>query len=62
MTFPSWNPQRSIDHILVSPRMDIAELGALPVRFSDHRPLAMRLNLNGAVELPEHSHSNQHKQ
>ncbi|MCA1779158.1 MAG: endonuclease/exonuclease/phosphatase family protein [Xanthomonadaceae bacterium] len=59
MTFPSWNPQRSIDHILVSPRMDIAELGALPIRFSDHRPLAMRLNLNGAVDLPEHSSGDQ---
>jgi len=45
-TFPSWEPKRAIDHILVSPHMDIAELDALAVEFSDHRPLAMTLNLN----------------
>lgn len=55
LTFPAWKPQRAIDHILISPEMDIAELNALPVKFSDHRPLSMRLNLNGSVQLPEHS-------
>ena len=59
LTFPSWNPQRSIDHILVSPRMDVAELDALSARFSDHRPLAMRLNLDARVNLPEHANGDQ---
>lgn len=59
MTFPSWKPQRSIDHILVSPCMDVAELNALSARFSDHRPLAMRLNLDADVNLPEHSDRDQ---
>ena len=59
LTFPSWNPQRSIDHILVSPRMDVAELDALSARFSDHRPLAMRLNLDAQVNLPEHASRDQ---
>jgi len=45
-TFPSWEPKRAIDHILVSPHMDITKIDALPVEFSDHRPLAMSLNLN----------------
>ncbi len=60
MTFPSWKPQRSIDHILVSPCMDVAELNALSARFSDHRPLAMRLNLDADVNLPKHSDRDQH--
>ncbi|MEN1728414.1 MAG: EEP domain-containing protein, partial [Pseudomonadota bacterium] len=46
LTFPSWEPKRAIDHILISPHMDVSDVDALPVEFSDHRPLAMTLNLN----------------
>ncbi len=53
LTFPSWQPQRAIDHILVSPNMDIAELEVLPVSYSDHRPLSMVVNLDEDVELPD---------
>lgn len=62
LTFPSWHPQRAIDHILVSADMNIAELRALPVSYSDHRPLAMTLNLGDDVVLPGHSqrHDYQH--
>lgn len=62
LTFPSWQPQRAIDHILVSPNMDITELQALPVHYSDHRPLAMTLNLAGAVDLPGHANGDQDQQ
>lgn len=62
LTFPSWEPQRAIDHILISPNMDIAEVQALPVNFSDHRPLSMKLNLGGAVDLPGHAHGDQQQQ
>lgn len=62
LTFPAWKPQRAIDHILVSPQMDIASLDALPVKFSDHRPLSMQLNLNGTVQLPEHTRSHHQEQ
>lgn len=58
-TFPSWQPQRAIDHILVSPTMRISELSALPVTFSDHQPLSMVVELNGEVALPGHANSNQ---
>ncbi|MEE4296113.1 MAG: endonuclease/exonuclease/phosphatase family protein [Wenzhouxiangella sp.] len=51
LTFPSWKPQRAIDHILVSPQMKVTEIKALPVKFSDHRPLSMNLRLNGSVQL-----------
>ncbi|QOC22331.1 endonuclease/exonuclease/phosphatase family protein [Wenzhouxiangella sp. AB-CW3] len=53
LTFPSWRPQRAIDHILVSPNMDIAELEVLPVSYSDHRPLSMVVNLHQDVDLPD---------
>ncbi len=52
LTFPSWQPQRAIDHILVSPAMRISELRALPVTFSDHQPLSMTLELGDDVCLP----------
>jgi len=61
LTFPSWDPQRAIDHILVSPEMDISELRALPVSFSDHRPLSMTLNLKGGMPLPGHSDSDNYQ-
>lgn len=61
LTFPSWRPQRAIDHILVSPDMDVAELDVLPATISDHRPLAMTLNLPPEISLPGHTQGNQHK-
>jgi endonuclease/exonuclease/phosphatase family metal-dependent hydrolase len=39
-TFPSWRPRRCLDHILVSPDIEVKNLVALPHTFSDHRPLA----------------------
>lgn len=59
LTFPSWRPQRAIDHILVSPDMDIAEFTALPATISDHLPLAMTLNLPADISLPGHTQGNQ---
>jgi len=44
-TYPSWRPQRQIDHILVSPGLEITEAVALDVRLSDHCPLALELLL-----------------
>lgn len=61
-TFPSWQPARAIDHILVSPNMHVSEVRALPVTFSDHQPLAMTVDLDEDVELPGHAErdENQH--
>ena len=61
LTFPSWDPQRAIDHILVSPEMDVTEIKVLPATFSDHLPLAMTVNLNGGVCLPGHADGNKDK-
>lgn len=40
-TFPSWRPNRNIDHILVSPSIEIENVRTLNCRFSDHLPIAM---------------------
>ncbi len=44
-TFPSWRPQRAIDHILVSEQVGVQNVEVLDVTHSDHLPLAMELQL-----------------
>lgn len=44
-TFPSWAPQRAIDHILVSDGLRCAEQRAVPAAFSDHLALAMQIEV-----------------
>ena len=46
-TYPSWRPRRRIDHILVTPEIRIRRSFVPHWRYSDHRPIAMD------VELPE---------
>ena len=59
LTFPSWQPQRAIDHILVSPRMDVLSIDVLPCTLSDHRPLAMEIGLPSGVSLQRHAYGDQ---
>ncbi len=42
-TFPSWRPQRAIDHILVTDTLQCANTQALPAAFSDHLALSTEL-------------------
>lgn len=44
-TFPSWRPQRNIDHILVSPSLRIANVSTLNYPYSDHLPISMEIVL-----------------
>ena len=44
-TYPSWNPTRNIDHILVSPSLKINHVKVLDYDYSDHRPIAMEVSL-----------------
>ncbi len=48
-TFPSWRPTRQLDHILVSPSIQVLDMAALPVQYSDHLPMAMEVRLPEAV-------------
>ncbi|MHC9084191.1 endonuclease/exonuclease/phosphatase family protein [Luteimonas sp. RIT-PG2_3] len=42
-TFPSWRPQRGIDHILVTSSLQAVGTHALPAAFSDHLALSTEL-------------------
>ncbi|HEC14037.1 MAG TPA: EEP domain-containing protein [Acidiferrobacteraceae bacterium] len=53
-TYPSWRPQRSIDHILVSPGITVNESKVLNIPFSDHLPIAMDVSLAEGVNLENH--------
>jgi endonuclease/exonuclease/phosphatase family metal-dependent hydrolase len=52
-TFPSWRPQHSIDHILVSPSLEIENLRVINYPLSDHLPVAMDVTLPVGIQLPE---------
>ncbi|OYY74342.1 MAG: hypothetical protein B7Y40_05205 [Gammaproteobacteria bacterium 28-57-27] len=42
-TFPSWQPNRMIDYILLSPSLRIHKAEVLPLSHSDHLPLAVEI-------------------
>lgn len=50
-TFPSWRPQRNIDHILVTPTVEVEGAEVLDYPVSDHLPVSMRVLLPEQVEL-----------
>ncbi|MFO7764765.1 MAG: endonuclease/exonuclease/phosphatase family protein [Wenzhouxiangellaceae bacterium] len=54
-TFPSWDPQRAIDHVLVSPGLEILAYETLQSPLSDHLPLAIRVRLPDDLSRPGHS-------
>lgn len=47
-SFPSWQPQKAIDHILVSDSLRTLDTEALPAAHSDHLAVAMN------IEVPAH--------
>jgi endonuclease/exonuclease/phosphatase family metal-dependent hydrolase len=51
-SYPSWQPQRAIDHILVSDELKTREVDVLDIPVSDHRPVAVSLELPADLELP----------
>ena len=44
-TFPSYKPERSIDHFFISEGLDVKEAKVLPVHYSDHLPVYVELDL-----------------
>ena len=49
LTFPSWRPQRAIDHMLVTPALALATMQALPAAQSDHLALSVELDVPEAA-------------
>lgn len=52
-TYPSWNPKKHLDHILVSPTIKISSVQVLDYPLSDHLPIAMDVSLPDGVLLPQ---------
>ena len=51
LTFPSWRPDRQLDHILVSPSIAVERVEVLDHAYSDHLPIAMDVRLPEAFKL-----------
>ena len=52
-TFPSWRPEHDIDHVLVTPSIDVVGARVLPHAFSDHLPLSVEISLPPGFKLPQ---------
>jgi endonuclease/exonuclease/phosphatase family metal-dependent hydrolase len=50
-SFPSWRPQQNIDHILVSPTLEVVTCSVLDYPLSDHLPVTMNIVLPDEVQL-----------
>lgn len=50
-TFPSWRPDRQLDHILVSPSITVERVAVLNHAYSDHLPIAMEVQLPEGIRL-----------
>lgn len=48
-TFPSWRPLRCLDHILLSPGLELERFDVLPLSISDHLPVAVEIRLPNAL-------------
>ena len=50
-TFPSWRPNRSIDHVLVSPSIGIDDVRVLQHPVSDHLPIGVDIRLPAGLAI-----------
>lgn len=51
-TFPSWRPQRCLDHILLSPSLPLERCEVLSQPISDHLPVAVQIRLPTSLFAP----------
>ena len=51
LSYPSWQPRRALDHILLSQTLEAAEVRVMDYLFSDHLPIAVDLPLPNACLL-----------
>jgi len=50
-TFPSWNPSRKLDHILVSPSLIVENFEVVDAACSDHLPISMDIVIPENISL-----------
>lgn len=48
-TYPSWLPKRGLDHILVSPNLQLQSAEVIDFKYSDHLPIAVEIRLPDAL-------------
>lgn len=48
-TFPSWQPHRQLDHILLSSNLTLCRTEVLPIPISDHLPVAVEITWPSAL-------------
>ena len=48
-TFPSWQPKRSLDHILISLSLRVNRFGVINLPISDHLPVSVEIQLPESV-------------
>ncbi len=46
-TYPSWDPQRVFDHILLTPDLSVSDMRVYNVSLSDHLPVGIEIELPG---------------
>lgn len=52
-SFPSWQPLRSIDQVLSTAALAVLRYEVLPLRVSDHLPVAVDIRLPAGLYVPE---------
>ena len=50
-TFPSWQPEKNIDHILVTSDLEVTRAEVLNHSYSDHLPISMEVRVPESVRL-----------
>jgi endonuclease/exonuclease/phosphatase family metal-dependent hydrolase len=50
-TFPSWRPSRKLDHILVSPSLQVNNFSVVDAVCSDHLPISMEVVVPNAIKM-----------
>jgi endonuclease/exonuclease/phosphatase family metal-dependent hydrolase len=56
-SYPAWQPQRAIDHILVSRTLVSGEAAVLDVTYSDHCPVTLEVELPPGIRLQQATRS-----
>lgn len=52
-TYPSWDPRRVFDHILLTPDLSVSDMRVYNVNLSDHLPVGIEIELPGPGRLIE---------
>lgn len=51
LSFPSWKPQRALDHVLVSSSLETQATEVIDVGYSDHLPVGVEIQMPEGLEL-----------